>query len=1317
MGISNKVLSRHSTYVPRFLFYTSYLLFFIILYEGGISCRAQDPAANAQPSNTAIVTLGSRPASFAPFVSAAGGNVTEVTEIPTDAGIVIFHMGYGMASLDADHAAMEAVLKKGGSVIFNFPVTDKTVYAFEDLAPVNFWQIENLRLRRLSTGAIAPAGSPMEEALKTPGFRLAGRFDLHLPYSTTETGQHRYEWERMGKSLLNTDWQVLATTDQDGRLPLLVEGRCYAGHVFIFGGDLTAPELTSWAGYPAFVKALINQAQPQPLPDGPAVDGLKLAVAPYQPGSGPLQITITNPGTSEVRAVLAGKIRTFTRGLMNSFSQEISVPAGKTTTIGVPEGAPLRDVSVAPPSGDGALPYRRLELGLARLDRQQIAVHLDAVVDRTPAVTLAVEGENVRSFPDTDGWAAGGINDLVGSGLSLDRYTYFCGQTPKVTLHLANGRHNIAPLAVASDVAWPENISAQGLNDGAVAYDSLRGKFLVMGYWSGRAAATQQVRLTWDMPVMVAGQRLIAQTDYRHWDRTNPLNYTLSADGSAQPVALATIQNATYTYGSRTDTFPPVTAANCTLDITGLDPTPLGEPSALRGLPQFPDVAINCSLGEWEIYGWPSATPPPKVKGHLKVTLRDLSDDHTSTLVDKDVALDPLTQSDFQVDLPTRETLGQVCVHAEFKPATGTEVTSDFPLLFVADKSPHLISRAKMEESAMGLLCSPGFTNIDDFGLGTDTDTQGWGGPDDKAWAWSHDMMEMGDPRNRYYPQRFLLSPVGMTHYTDPYRDFPSGQYGWDWATGHLVDIMTTGRFKGKKSLHVMLSDRWNGINVGSSFSWSDFVSYDEHLRAEGKPGLTGRTRADLWKEIVSQHSDDFQRYEMGRYADALVNTQKKMAEVGVDFTSETHGSFALAGGKLGAELATNDVGVGTDLFWELRDEDVFKGIGYRFGLVAVNPDLKSGAYDQWEWTSGVQQNATWFAPSGDVEPSRLQWYNTYWKGRITSDGTFQPYTVYGFSMQGSYGVKDTPDDLIKFNRVQSTMIWVRPDQPVGVGIVASWALQEKHMSPSSTAMGFGLYASNGYNPNDPHDHSGMHDQVDAAVGETYYRLVKNGVPISFVASTETLKNWKGVQPLVAVEGFETDPWEIAEFDRLNRTGVPIIALGSEGSSGRTEAEALFGVKKADSSWTPDEGTQVVNDAAGMPLAYICKRAGRGPTLFCPLPTATLDGSQSAMIAGLIQQLSGQPFELPYGVTAAPFISDGSLFVAFGNISDSSRLLDIAVRPSALNPTFTGQQYRVIDHDRAVVVPSEWKDGALHFTIPAAPNDGRMIQLVPLTKT
>jgi len=1214
---------------------------------------------------------------------------------------------------------MTSILKKGGSVIVALAATDKNIYSIEDLMPVNFWSVETNRLQRLSTGVLAPVDSPFAKLLQTPGFRLPMRYDLHLPYSPMETGQHRYEWEHMGKSLLNTDWKVLLTADQNGRLPLLVEGRCYAGHVFVFGGDLCAKELTEWPGYADFVHTLLAMAQPQSVTNNPPVDGLKLSTDPYQPGTGDLHVTVSNPGTAEVEAVLSVKVRNLVRGVMNSFSREISVPAGQSLVVSFPEYAAEADVAAAPLSGPSALPWRRIEAGICGRDRQAIAVHLDAVVDRTPAVTLHVNGEDVRNFQPADGWPVGGVDAVRSTSSPIDRYVYFCGDVPRVTIRLANGRHNIAPLATAADVNWPANFSAQGLNDGACDYDNLRGAYDLCSFWAGRMADSQQLRLTWPGQVLVTGQRLIAQGSYRFWNRTNPANYTLTAEHEGSEATLATVQDASYANGIRSDEFAAQLADSCTLNITGMGSTPHHEPYPFGKVPPAGATdGISCCLGEWEVDGWPASTPPPKIEGHLVVTLHDLSTDHTMVLLDKETSLDALTQAEFPLEVPTRSSFGQVSVEAEFRPTHGGEtVSAHLPLLFVAEKSPHLRPRTDLDQTGVGLLCSPGFSALEPFGTGTSDDTSGWGGPDNNAWAWSHDMMEISfDPRSKAVPQRFLLSPVGMNHYTDPYHYYGSGEYGWDWAADRIVDLLTSGRLKGKgyKTFHALLSDRWNGVNIWSSFTWSDLVHFDEYLRAKGRPGLQGRTRAELCRDVISRHADEYQRFALGRYADSMADTKKKLAAIGVDFTCETHGSFPLAGGKLGAEMAAEDVAVGTDLFWELRDEDVYKGIGYRVGLVAANPDLRSGAYDQWEWFSATQQNATWIAPSGDVEPARRQWYSTYWKGRVTSEGQFEPYTVYGFSMQGDYGVKSTQDDWTKFNRVQSTMIWVRPEKPTGVGIVASWALQEKNMAPNSTAFGFGLYAGNGYHPDDPHNHDGAHPQVDAEVGEAYYRLVEDGVPVSFVASTDTLKKWKGTQPLVAVDGIDTDGWEIGEYERLNKLGAPIIALGSDGSIGHEDAEKFFGVTRAGDGWAAGKDTQIINDEMGQPLAYLQESQGRGPTLFCPVPIASLDGQQSAILADAVQRVCGRPTTVPYGITVSPFESEGSLFLAIGNMGDASRVLDIAVSPAQLDPAMTGHQFRVVDHDRSVDVPCEWKDGALHFQIPTAACDGRLVQIIPL---
>ncbi len=71
---------------------------------------------------------------------------------------------------------------------------------------------------------------------------------------------------------------------------------------------------------------------------------------------------------------------------------------------------------------------------------------------------------------------------------------------------------------------------------------------------------------------------------------------------------------------------------------------------------------------------------------------------------------------------------GQVSVEAEFTSDAGT-LAANFPVLFVPEKSSHLLSRDTIAEGQIGLLCTPGFCVLEPFGTGTDADTQGWGGP------------------------------------------------------------------------------------------------------------------------------------------------------------------------------------------------------------------------------------------------------------------------------------------------------------------------------------------------------------------------------------------------------------------------------------------------------------------------------------------------------------------------------------------------------------------------------------------------------------
>ncbi|MDR1191921.1 MAG: hypothetical protein LBK60_09730 [Verrucomicrobiales bacterium] len=1317
-------------------------------------------AADEPPLRVALFQRGPVPEQWSAAVSLSGATEVKADTLLADGnGILIVQPGGAIGKEDAEtlREKFEEFLMRGGSIIFPISQTGQWWQQWGPLMPVSPWTANgNAGVRRADTGALAPDGSPFAAVLQTPGFLMGSRFDLHLPYSSLESGSQRYPDARLDKPLLNTDWRVLLESDQDGHLPLLVAGRYGPGRALVFAGDLFAPPLTQWAGYGDFIKLLFATARPLTVTEPPTdeaaeharVAALKLTLPPVQTGRGPLTLTVANPAPFPVKALLLARVKNFTGSLRHAWSTEITVPARGTLPVTVPDLAPELSGGPVGRRIDTAENFTRVEAGLSAPDRRAVAVTVSGVVDRTPALTLAVTGEDGRLFAPVESWPLAGFGFSGGDTLRVDRYTYFCGEEPKLRVRVANARHNIAPLAVARDADWPENLTAEGLNDLAYSYENLRAQRVAFGFWAGRKRDTQRLQLEWPLPVTAVGQVIQGQGKYRNWFRNNPRNFTLTAGGQT----LVSVSDAEYELSRRADNFPPTVLTNGTLTVTKPQPEPANEPLPFGNYPAMQDEQTNCAIGEWEVYGWPGAKLPPVARGTLRVTVSDLSAGTTRVLFEREITLEPLTEQFVEVPVPPREQFGLARVDAEFipaidaqpaaaaadpkvkvkdnKPATGWfgrgkkstaaaapknadadakpaavrpfTVSDSYALLFVPRDRDHLLNRRSDSIATLGMLCSSGFVATNDFGLGTQSDTGGWGGPDDKTWAWAHDLLEIG-PRNVDSARYFYLSPGGMTHYTDPWRAFPSGQYVWDWATDGFLDKFTRWPWKGKTALHASLEDRWNGINIGASFTWDDIIHFDEHLRKSGKPGLQARTREKLAREINTQHDDEFQKFEFNRYADELIKSQERFAAAGYKFTVETHGGFPLAGGEFGEKIARTHQWVGTDVFWDMKDNDLFKTLGYRFGGVAVNPDLRSGAYNQWGWVSNILNNPTWVAPSGDVEPSRRQWYFSYWTGRVNSGGEFQPYTVSGFTSQGGFGAKNGMDDWREFNRVQSTAVWVRPERPAGLGIVASWPLQEKRMTPEAAPKPMcGLFAGSGQT------------QIDIIVGELYARLLRNGVPLSFVASTHTLKNWRGPQPLIVTEGMDLEPWEITALARLNAAGTPVIAVSGSTAGANPAAEKLFGVKRDGDAWSAAAGAEVVKDHAGQPFAYI--RRGAAPTLFCPVPIMALDKFQSEQLARLVLEVSGQPLTLPAGVTSSVFSSNGSLFLAVGTQGDRAENVPVAVKPALLDMALSpsAEKYRVIDLDRAVEIPAEWRDGALRFTLPCGANDGRLLQILPL---
>ena len=832
-------------------------------------------------------------------------------------------------------------------------------------------------------------------------------------------------------------------------------------------------------------------------------------------------------------------------------------------------------------------------------------------------------------------------------GITSYRYIYRPGTAPKLKVRLRNHFANIAPLAKARDLKWPENFSAGGLNDMVFTHVGCKGRLPIHGVWCARSGVSEQAaELVWPSPVRIVGFRLTGSGPYRNRSRNNPANFTLSGDGkkllqgvAAEFVVGSSEERSVWERKLPEDAFAKVV----NFDVTGLNPNANGEPRFENDLGV---TTFNCGLTEMEVWGW-CGEPGQRVNGKLTVTRTELETRKSTVETTRNVTIDAYREALEEVTLTPLKKFGPVRWDFVFETseAKGRRVLArqSFDVLFVPAEGNKIRPKESATTAEYGLLCSPGWRQQRPFGIGMNNWSSGWGGANDKTWALGLDLMEIG-VKTIDDPTRMLATSTKATHYTYPWRRFPNGDWSWSLVEDSIAEAMSPGgkHYKaGKTSVHVIGSDRWHGVQAGAGFTWDEFVRFDQWLREKGEPGLKGKSRRQLVEEITTKYADLWQVFNLTAYADLMLAAKARFAAMGIPFAYETHGSFPLCGGELGAKLAETHTGVGTDVFWELDRQDLWGTLGKRYAVVAINPDLVSGVYEQWGWVNS-EQNDFWFSSNGDEEVARRHWYATYFIGRVGLQGGFRPYHEVGYSSQGNHGVRYRAKDHLARCRVHNLVTELRPEEPTGIGLVVSWPMQEKKMGPVAGTLGFGLYPA-----------KGEEDQVEA-FRRVYASLVKEGVPISFVTSTHALSQWKGTQPLILVDGAQWEPWEKSAVAALRRRGTPTVDLSS---------------------------SQLVDSVA------------------------------ARKVAETINRQIGNPLVASPGLTVTPFVSNGHLFLSVCRQGDGSAPGEITLNPGALHKPSSGSTRVIsLDDGRALKVFSE-KNGAVRFLFPMEPYSARLLMI------
>jgi len=252
------------------------------------------------------------------------------------------------------------------------------------------------------------------------------------------------------------------------------------------------------------------------------------------------------------------------------------------------------------------------------------------------------------------------------------------------------------------------------------------------------------------------------------------------------------------------------------------------------GISRFQGVETNCAIDDGKSLAGREPIFHPQWKGHLKGLDARSGGDTTTVISEKETALGPLHDFFLDLNIPTRAQFGEVRVYRRVYPGGRNPCPRGFsPPLCAAGPRPPGLARHPSAMPNWVFSVRRAFAPWNRLARERTPDTQGWGGSDDKVWAWTHDLMEVGS-RSMEKADRFYLSPVGLTHYTGPWRDFHrvvTSGIGRPMACSTVLR-RATGKAKNPSTSY--LSDRWNGIPIGASFGWADFIRFDEYLQNQG---------------------------------------------------------------------------------------------------------------------------------------------------------------------------------------------------------------------------------------------------------------------------------------------------------------------------------------------------------------------------------------------------------------------------------------------------------------------------------------------------
>jgi hypothetical protein len=1119
------------------------------------------------------------------------------------------------------------------------------------ILPFNDWSIKDQRLCRNNIALNFKEPISFENA-----------YDLHLPGASIENSQHRYLYRDYEKPLNNSDWRIIAFTRN--RMPILIAGRTGNAGIYVLGARWNDPALVNSPGAKFFFDAIIKKII-QPLDISQKLtETVEISIPEFQ--SDGLYICAKNTTTKSVRFALGYQITNWEREILNVKTLEIELKPEEMKQIPLQERGTFKGQPDIAELGS-RLPYRRIRAGILSSDRLSVTNEIRRNILVAPPVSISLV-ENGNNWYDEAFYEE---IDNGADGTVAKRFIQPTGTMSELTIQVNNRFVNIAPLAEPRDEKTPDNPTIEGLNDLSYSRANVRQDGKMQGGWCGGVLPEQNVSLTWSDSVFVSGIGLEVYGQERLEDRTQPKNLILKTKNQIlfQQDHPVYITNGSRMYARYFETFPTTGTKRLDMVMTKFHQ---------QGVGRINLGATNCSIKELEIYGW-TVEDKTVTDGELELTSYDCVTGKSTLLKKEQLSIPAGSRKEITVQIPACSEFKPIRYDIIYRQNGKTLAQTQYDVLYIPPNRLSILNKKSLYDWDVGLLCTPGWVqNGGDFGLGMLDWTQGWGGVHDKIWALVHGVMET-DYRTIDQPARMLTTNTRNSHYTNPWRYLPDGSYGWNLMIQGLLKKAETRKVK---RLWVIGSDRWNGIPIGHTFGWDMFVRFDRFLRDQGGEGLKSRSRKGISNEIMTQYADQWQQWHLEEYAKKITETKNLFAEHGIKWMFETHGSFPFVGGEIGDRLGETHAGVGTDLFWELRRQDLYWSLATRFAVIAANPNLSSGMYKQWGWVNS-ESNKFWFANNAPVEPARRQWYGTYFMGRVNSAGTFLPYHVFGYSLQGGVSTKFYQHEIENSLRTFNFTRFVRPEQPAGYGFIVSWDSHLRRMTTQGGSMGFGLYAT-----------GGEKNQLDYRMGNLYETLIKNGLPIGFVSSSYAIRNWNGTNPLILLDASDWQGTELETVTKLWKSGTPIVGFGGLDQSSTT---LKF--------WT--DGAEKFN--VGTIEFFVRKNQNGIPFIYCPFNDNKLSATDIPVLINTLMNLCGLNITITPQLIVNPFINNDALFLGLGTLSDQNVTAKIHLDPGQWNAALKDTKVKVIDLEHFQnIVPDT--DGSYTFPLPAV--SGKMLLIM-----